>query len=103
MRDSVYSILKDATPDSPDWGTYRAWTLIAHRKSKTPISDLHKEVLKTREIREQWRQGKISQELLDNASIASKILHDAELDPRDLSPEGSLMRKRNSWLRNMLN
>ena len=96
MRDSVYSILKDATPDSPDWGTYRAWTLIAHRKSETPISDLHKEVLKTREIREQWRQGKISQELLDNASIASKILHDAELDPRDLSPEGSLMRKRNS-------
>jgi hypothetical protein len=96
MRDSVYSILKDATPDSPDWETYRAWVFMAHRKSKTPIVDLHQEVLETREMRQQWREGNIPQELFENASNAAKILHDHDLDARDLTVEGQLIRKRKS-------
>lgn len=96
MRDSVFSILKDATPDSPDWETYRAWILMAHRNSQTPIHDLYQEVLKTREIREQWREGKIPQEVLENASNAAKILHDQNLDARDLTVEGQLVKRKNS-------
>ena len=96
MRDSVYSILKEATPDSPDWETYRTWTFIAHRKSEIPIHDLHQEVLETRDIRQKWREGNISQQLFENAFNAAEILHDHDLDARDLTAEGQLTRKRTS-------
>ena len=52
--------------------------------------------MKTREIRQQWREGNISQELFENALNAAKILHEYDLDARDLTVEGQIMRKRNS-------
>ena len=45
MRDRVYQILKEITPDAPDWDTYRSWALIANRSRKDeqldPVSYTH--------------------------------------------------------------
>ena len=98
MRDSVYSILKEAVPDAPDWETHRAWILLAHRNSQAPIDDLYHEVLETRKIRQEWREGNIPQELQEKAVNAAKILHEHDLDARDLNAEGHIIRKKTSIL-----
>ena len=96
MRDRVFEILNEATPNSPDWETYRSWILMAHRRSSSPIQDLKKEVLQTRIMREAWRDGKLSDETMENAKKTSKILSDRQLDPRDINPDGSVIRDQTS-------
>ena len=93
MRDRVYQILKEITPDAPDWDTYRSWALIANRSRKDEKLDLHEEVIETRKVREIWRQGKLNQDLMDNARISSKLLFENGLDGRDIDQNGRLKRE----------
>ena len=93
MRDRVYQILKEITPDAPDWDTYRSWALIANRSRKDEELDLHKEVIQTRKVREIWRQGELNQDLMDNARISSKLLFENGLDGRDIDQNGRLKRE----------
>ena len=69
---------------------------MAHRKSKTPHPRSSSRGIEDKEIRQQWREGNISQELFENALNAAKILHEHDLDARDLTVEGQIVRKRNS-------
>ncbi len=47
-------------------------------------------------MREAWRDGKLSDETMENAKKTSKILSDRQLDPRDINPDGSVIRDQTS-------
>ena len=102
MRDSVYQILKEATPDAPDWDTYRSWTLIANRKKRHTQLDLKQELTETRVVRNLWNEGAINKELMKNAMESAKTLFDHGLDARDLDQRGHLKQDNQSTLNFLL-
>ena len=97
LRDELTVKLANISRDAPDWTTYRAWQLLAHLVSKSNSQDLRsykEEVHATRKVREKLKlfDSKI---IIENAKLASEILHSYDLDGRVIKSDLSIKSESN--------
>jgi len=90
LRDELYDKLSPITPDAPDWETYRAWHLLAHRRANEDgrrLASYKEEVLAAREVRDSTPDS-----VLNKAHETAQILHSNDLDARSLDSGGRIRR-----------
>lgn len=87
--------LSEVSPQAKDWETYRAWHILAHIDSRNlnhPLNSYSEEVIHSRKFRDHPSIIEGS-EILNDAKIASSILHSRQLDGRALSDSMGIKQK----------
>tara|TARA_S200000501_G_scaffold132657_1_gene125409 strand:- start:7584 stop:9080 length:1497 start_codon:yes stop_codon:yes gene_type:complete len=87
--------LSEASPQAKDWETYRAWHILAHIESRNlnhSLNSYSEEVIHSRKFRNHPTIIEGSK-ILNDAKMASSILHSRQLDGRSLSDSMGIKQK----------
>jgi len=113
LRDKLRPELMQLTPNTIDWNDYRGIKLLAHIESKhtdKPIRSWKQEVIAARAINQSIKASQTDDDLTDETKYATKkltsikhkaavnagkILHENNLDGRDLNSRGLDLRRAN--------
>jgi len=87
--------LSEVSPQAKDWETYRAWHILAHIESRNlnhSLNSYSEEVIHSRKFRNHPTIIEGSK-ILNDAKMASSILHSRQLDGRSLSDSMGIKQK----------